>query len=348
VTRDATGRTVRDEHGRFGDARAALSAALDGSERLRPDAIGHRVVHGGPAHDAPELVTRELLSELRTLVPLAPLHMPAALAGIEAASMLFPGLPQVVCFDTAFHRALPAVARRLPLPRALAARGIQRYGFHGLSYEYVVATLGDATRGRAIIAHLGNGASLAAVRDGRPVDTTMGFTPAGGLMMGTRSGDLDPGVLSHLLAYEGFDAPALEHLVHYECGLLGVSGTTSDMKALLEARASDSRAAEAVELFCHLLRKHIGALAAVLGGVDTLVFTGGIGEKAAPVREETCRGLGHLGIRIDRERNARHDAIVSVPGGACTVRTLRTDEDLMIDRHTRAVVAMHLRSREAR
>jgi acetate kinase len=348
VARDATGRTVRDERGRFGDARAAFRAVLEGSERLRPDAIGHRVVHGGAAHDAPELVTPELLAALRTLVPLAPLHLPAALAGIEAASALFPGLPQVACFDTAFHRALPAVARRLPLPRALAARGIERYGFHGLSYEYVVATLDEARRGRVIIAHLGNGASLAAVRDGRPVDTTMGFTPAGGLMMGTRSGDLDPGIVPHLLAHEGFDARAIEHLVHYECGLLGVSGTTSDMKALLEARASDTRAAEAVELFCHLLRKHVGALAAVLGGVDTLVFTGGIGEKAAPVRAEACRGLEHLGIRIDHERNARHDAIVSAAGSACTVRTLRTDEDFMIDRHTRAVVTMHLRSEEPR
>ena len=276
-TRDATGRVVREERGRFSDARAALRAALEGSDALRPDAIGHRVVHGGPAHDAPEPVTPRLLAELRTLVPLAPLHLPAALAGIDAVSTLFPGLPQVACFDTAFHRGMPAVAHRLPLPRALAGRGIQRYGFHGLSYEYVVATVGAATLGRAVIAHLGNGASLAAVRDGRPVDTTMGFTPAGGLMMGTRSGDLDPGVLVHLLAHEGFDAASIEHLVDHESGLLGVSGTTSDMKALLEARATDPRAAEAVELFCHVLRKHIGAFAAVLGGIDTLVFTGGIG-----------------------------------------------------------------------
>jgi acetate kinase len=342
----ATGRVVRDERGRFADSGAALRAALDGSDALRPDAIGHRVVHGGPAHEAPERVTSRLLAELRTLVPLAPLHLPAALAGIEAASALFPAVPQVACFDTAFHRAMPAVSHRLPLPRGLAARGIQRYGFHGLSYEYVVATLGAATLGRAVIAHLGNGASLAAVRDGRPVDTTMGFTPAGGLMMGTRSGDLDPGVLVHLLAHEGFGASSIERLVDHESGLLGVSGTTSDMRALLEARATDPRAAEAIELFCHVLRKHIGAFAAVLGGIDTLVFTGGIGEHAAPVREEACRGLEHLGIRIDRERNARHEAVVSAPGSACTVRTLRTDEDLMIARHTRTVVAMRL-EREA-
>src|SRR5215472_2418668 len=234
---------------------------------------------------------------------------------------------------------MPAVAQRLPLPRAFGAKGIQRYGFHGLSYEYVVASLGPATLGRAVMAHLGNGASLAAVRDGLPVDTTIGFTPTGGLMMGTRSGDLDPGVLVHLLAREGFDARAIDNLVDHESGLLGVSGTTSDMKALLETRATDPRAAEAVELFCYVLRKHIGAFAAVLGGIDTLVFTGGIGERAAPVREETCGGLEHLGIQIDRERNARHDPIISAPGSVCTVRTVRTEEDLMIARHTRALVA---------
>jgi acetate kinase len=234
---------------------------------------------------------------------------------------------------------MPAVAQRLPLPRELHAKGIQRYGFHGLSYEYVVNTLGPATLGRAVIAHLGNGASLAAVRDGLPVDTTMGFTPTGGLMMGTRSGDLDPGVLVHLLAHEGFDAGAIERLVDHESGLLGVSGTTSDMKALLETRATDPRAADAVELFCYVLRKHIGAFAAVLGGLDTLVFTGGIGERATPVREETCGGLGHLGIQIDRGRNARHDPVISTPKSACTVRVVRTEEDLMIARHTRGLLA---------
>jgi acetate kinase len=339
VTRDATGGVTREEGGRFGDARAALRAALDRSDALRPEAIGHRVVHGGAAHEAPELVTPRLIAALQAIVPLAPLHMPAALDGIDAAAALFPRIPQVACFDTAFHRAMPAVAHRLPLPRALAARGVQRYGFHGLSYEYVVATLG-ASLGRGVIAHLGNGASLAAVRDGRPVDTTMGFTPAGGLMMGTRSGELDPGVMLYLLAHEGCDAASLARLVQHESGLLGVSGTTSDMKTLLEVRDRDPHAAEAVELFCYVLRKHIGAFAAVLGGIDTLVFTGGIGAHAAAVREEACRGLAHLGIRIDGERNVRDEPIISVPGGACTVRTLRTDEDLMIARHTRRVVGL--------
>ena len=339
TVRDATARVLRDEPGAFRGARAALRAALAGAAFPAPDAVGHRIVHGGADHAAPERVTRQLLAALRTLVPLAPLHLPAALAGIDAVSAHFPGLPQIACFDTAFHRRMPAVAQRLPLPRALRAKGIQRYGFHGLSYEYVVATLGAATLGRAVIAHLGNGASLAAVRDGLPVDTTMGFTPTGGLMMGTRSGDLDPGVLVHLLAHEGFDARAIERLVDHESGLLGVSGTTSDMKALLETRATEPHAAEAVELFCYLLRKHIGAFAAVLGGIDTLVFTGGIGEHAAPVREETCRGLEHLGIRIDHERNARHDPVISAAGSACTVRIVATDEDLMIARHARALLS---------
>src|SRR5262245_24321643 len=338
TVRDAAARVLRDERGAFPAAGTALAGMLTGAAFPAPEAAGHRIVHGGPDHAAPERVTPQLLAALRALVPLAPLHLPAALHGIDAVSARFPGLPQIACFDTAFHRRMPAVAQRLPVPGALRAQGIDRYGFHGLSYEYVVAGVGAATLGRAVIAHLGNGASLAAVSDGLPLDTTMGFTPTGGLMMGTRSGDLDPGVLVHLLAHEGFDAAAIARLVDHESGLLGVSGMTSDMKSLLETRATDPRAAEAVELFCYVLRKHIGAFAAVLGGIDTLVFTGGIGERAAPVRAATCRGREHLGIRIDRERNARHDPIVSAPGSACTVRTVRTDEDLMIAHHTRALL----------
>jgi acetate kinase len=233
---------------------------------------------------------------------------------------------------------MPAVAQRLPLPRALWDAGIRRYGFHGLSYEYVVQAVGAAALGRAVIAHLGNGASLAAVRDGRSVDTTMGFTPAGGCMMGTRPGDLDPGVLVHLLAQRGYDAAALERLVERESGLRGVSGLTADMQTLLTRRADEPAAGEAVELFCYSVRKHVGALAAVLGGLDTLVFTGGIGEHAAPVREEICRGLEHLGIRLDARRNAAHAAVVSAAESRCTVRVVPTDEDLMIARHTRAAL----------
>jgi acetate kinase len=341
TTRDNARRIESEAPGTFADTQAALRAAfsaLDAAELHRPDAVGHRVVHGGPHYAAPERITTALVAALRALTPFAPLHLPAAIAGIEAVTARFHGVPQVACFDTAFHRRMPEVSQRLPLPRALWARGVRRYGFHGLSYEYVVATVGAATLGRAVIAHLGNGASMAAVRDGAAVDTTMGFTPTGGFMMGTRSGDLDPGVLVHLLAHEGYDVAAVERLVDQEAGLLGVSGITADMKTLLAVRQHEPAAAEAVELFCHQLRKNVGALAAVLGGIDTLVFTGGIGEHAALVRWEACSGLEHLGIRLDRERNARRDPIISVEGSACTVRVVPTDEDLMIARHTRTLL----------
>jgi acetate kinase len=216
--------------------------------------------------------------------------------------------------------------------------GVRRYGFHGLSYEYVVARLGAAHLGRAVIAHLGSGASMAAVRDGSPVDTTMGFTPTGGLMMGTRTGDLDPGVLIHLLEHGGHDTPALERLVNFESGLLGVSGTTSDMQALLAARPRDPAAALAVAMFCYYIKKNIGALAAALGGVDTLVFTGGIGARAAAIRAEACSGLEHLGIQIDAERNEVDAEVISTAASTCTVRVVETDEERMIARHTHAVV----------
>ncbi len=341
TVRDGTQGVGSETPGEFPDTRAALRAgfaALDAAALPAPDAVGHRIVHGGPDHAAPERVTSELIAALRALVPFAPLHLPAALTGIEAVTARFGDVPQVACFDTAFHRRMPEVSQRLPLPHLLWAKGIRRYGFHGLSYEYVVATVGAATLGRGVIAHLGNGASMAAVRDGRPIDTTMGFTPSGGFMMGTRSGDLDPGVLVHLLAHEGYDVAALARLVDHEAGLLGVSGISADMKVLLAVRAREPAAADAVALFCHQLRKHVGALAAVLGGIDTLVFTGGIGEHAAPVRWEVCSGLEHLGIRLDPERNARHDAIISANESACTVRVIPTDEDLMIARHTRTVL----------
>jgi len=341
TTRDDAHRVRSEVTGMFADTRAALRVALSALDDARlpsPDAVGHRIVHGGLDHAAPEPVTAGLVAALRALTPFAPLHLPAAIAGIEAVTARFAGVPQVACFDTAFHRRMPEVSQRLPLPRALWAKGIRRYGFHGLSYEYIVSTVGAATLGRAVIAHLGNGASMAAVRDGLPVDTTMGFTPTGGFMMGTRSGDLDPGILVHLLAHEAYDAAALERLVDYEAGLLGVSGISADVKTLLAVRAREPAAAEAVELFCHQLRKHVGALAAVLGGIDTLVFTGGIGEHAAPLRWEACLGLQHLGIHLDPERNARHEPVISADESVCTVRVVPTDEDLMIARHTRTVL----------
>ena len=320
--------------------------AVDGVFKLleehalpEPAGVGHRLVHGGRSHVAPERVTADLLADLRALIPLAPLHLPSGIAGVEAVATRFPALPQAVCFDTAFHRDLPEVARRLALPRALAdPAGLRRFGFHGLSYEYVMEHLGPAGRGGVIIAHLGNGASMAAVRDGRPVDTTMGFTPAGGFMMGTRTGDLDPGVLVYLAREKGYDASGLDHLVNKESGLLGVSGVSADMKTLLERRERDEGAALAVAMFVYQARKQVGALAAALGGLDTLVFTGGIGERAAPVRAEICDGLGHLGIHLDPARNAANRNPASVPGRGGQVRIVTTREDLMIARHTRGVL----------
>jgi acetate kinase len=233
---------------------------------------------------------------------------------------------------------MPEAAQRFPLPRELWYDGVRRYGFHGLSYEYIVSALGAERRGRLVIAHLGNGASLAAVRGGRPMDTTMGFTPDGGVMMGTRSGDLDPGVLVHLMKEMGYSPLQIDDLVSRRSGLLGVSGISSDMKTLLEQRDREPHAAQAIELFCYQLRKQIGAFAAVLNGLDDLVFTGGIGERAAPVRAEVCHGLEHLGVTVDDKLNAVHAEIISRPGSACTVRVIPTNEDLMIARHTRKLL----------
>ena len=323
--------------GRHASPGAAVDAAFDTLRQQRlpePDAVGHRIVHGGPRYVQPERVSPALLRSLREMVPFAPLHLPRELGAVGAVAERLPRLPQVVCFDTAFHARLPEVSRRLPLPRALYDKGVHRYGFHGLSYEYVVSKLGAAAIGRAVIAHLGNGASMAAVRNGAPIDTSMGFTPAGGFMMGTRSGDLDPGVLLYLLN-AGEDAQGLERIVNHESGLRGVSGSTSDMQALLEQRATDGRAALAVAMFNYQVRKSIGAFAAALGGIDTLVFTGGIGEHAATVRAECCAGLDCLGIRVDAARNAASAGRISPDDGACAVLVVKTDEELMIARHTR-------------
>ncbi|HEY6419853.1 MAG TPA: acetate/propionate family kinase [Candidatus Binataceae bacterium] len=337
VIRDGHGRVLCEENRNFSSADGAIHVILDATARLNlptPRAAGHRLVHGGPDHAAPERVTPQLMSALRGLIPFAPLHLPGELQAIDDVSDHFPGLPQAVCFDTAFHRRMPELAQRFALPRALWDDGIRRYGFHGISYEYIMQALRETPPPRVIIAHLGNGASMAAVRDGRPVDTTMGFTPAGGFMMGTRSGDLDPGVPVYLMKERGFDAAGLDRLVNRESGLLGVSGVTSDMKKLLELRNANPDARQAVAMFCYQLRKSIGALAAALGGLDLLVFTGGIGERAASVRWTVAAGLDHLGIRLDQRRNDAHADTISSQGSRCIVRVIPTNEDLMIARHT--------------
>ncbi|MGZ4867015.1 MAG: acetate/propionate family kinase [Candidatus Angelobacter sp.] len=328
-----------EESGTFPDHTAAIKtmfAALhkQGVEKLA--AAGHRIVHGGPTFTAPQLIDERLKDALKELIPFAPLHLPIQVAMIEAVAAHFPDLPQVACFDTAFHSRMPEVARRLALPRELWEQGIKRYGFHGLSYEYVVGKLGPELGRRAIIAHLGNGASMVALKDCVPMDTSMGLTPTGGFMMGTRSGDLDPGVLIHLIK-AGYSADQLERLLDHQAGLLGVSGQSSDMKALLQKSQTDPAAAMAVEMFAYQVRKFIGAFAAVLNGLDTLVFTGGIGERAAVVRAKICSGLEYLGIALDTSANGRDAEVISLPASQCTVRVIETDEDLMIARHTLAL-----------
>ena len=339
--RTADGSSIVDQLRPISDHQTAVQIALDELKKGKypsPAAIGHRVVNGGRL-SAPQKITPQILTDLRNLVPLAPLHLPAEIKIMEAVASQAPQIPQVACFDTAFHRRLPELAQRFPLPRKLFDEGLRRYGFHGLSYEYVLQELGSAAKGQGlVIAHLGNGCSLAAVRDGSPVDTSMGLTPTGGVMMGTRTGDLDPGILIYLLREKGYDAARLERLVDAESGLLGVSELASDMKTLLAKRDSDARAAEAVAMFCRSIRKEIGAFAAVLGGLDILVFTGGIGERAPAVRDEICRDLGHLGVRLDPVRNNAEEDIISAAQSACLVRVVATNEELMIARHTRGVI----------
>jgi acetate kinase len=299
-------------------------------------AVGHRVVHG-MKHTEPEVVTQDLLDELHRISPNDPDHLPCEIDLIETFRRRHPKLPQVACFDTAFHQTMPRVAKLLPIPRRFDAKGIQRYGFHGLSYDYLMeelARLGDpsAKKGRVILAHLGNGASLAAVRDGKSIDTSMCFTPTAGLVMSTRSGDLDPGLAPYLARTENMSTKQFYEMVNHQSGLLGVSETSSDMRDLLRHEKTDVRAAEAVGLFCYQAKKWIGSYAAALGGLDTLVFSGGIGENAPPVRERICEGLGFLGIQLDKARNKKSAATISTNAGYVTVRVIRTDEELVIAR----------------
>jgi acetate kinase len=298
-------------------------------------AIGQRVVHGGPRYSDAQPVTPELLRELRGLVPFDPQHLPQQIGLIEALQACEPDVRHVACFDTAFHHDMPRVAQLLAIPRRYAARGLRRYGFHGLSYAYLIEelarTAGTSTaRGRIVLAHLGNGASLVAVHEGKSVDTTMGFTPAGGVMMSTRSGDIDPGLLSYFTGAEDMDTDQLSELLNFRSGLLGVSETSSDMRDLLAREASDPGAAEAIALFCYQIRKSVGAFAAALGGLDTLVFAGGIGERAPAVRERICEGLGFLGIQLSAARNGADAGLISTDDSRVAVRVIRTDEEQVI------------------
>jgi acetate kinase len=304
-----------------------------------PNAIGHRVVHGGPTLLQHCLIDDSVLRRLETAAAFAPLHTPAALAVIHYAQAHFPGLPQVACFDTAFHADMPDVARTLPIARELVASGLQRYGFHGLSCESIVHQLGDDLPARTVIAHLGNGASVTAVRSGKSIDTSMGLTPTGGVMMGTRSGDLDPGVLLYLLREKHFDAAMLEDLVDHRSGLLGISGTSSDMRLLHAAAPADAAARLAIQMFCYSVRKQMAGMVAALDGLDLIVFTGGIGEHDAQVRAGICGGLSSVGVSLDEGRNRTASDPVSSFASRCAVRVLASHEDEQIARHTGMLLA---------
>ena len=332
-----------------GDHRTATAfllnwlAAQPDFEALK--AVGHRVVHG-MKYSEPQRVTAKLLAELRRITPYAPDHLPREIGLIDAFRRRHPALAQVACFDTAFHRTMPPVARRLPIPRRYAAKGVERYGFHGLSYSYLMEELGRldpaGAKGRVILAHLGNGASLAAVRHGKSLDTSMGFTPTAGLVMSTRTGDLDPGLAYYLERAERMTPARFQRMVNHQSGLLGVSGTSSDLRDLCASEGTDVRAAEAVDLFCYQVRKWIGSFAAALGGLDTLVFAAGIGENAPLIRKRICDGLDFLGIELDRGRNAQNAPLISTDTGPVKVRVIRTDEELMIARSVTRV--LHLGS----
>ena len=345
--KDATGKVVDDVGLPLaGDAAhgAALSFLVqwldrhDGGSHIT--GVGHRVVHGAERYSKPMVLDAATIDTLRGFIPLAPLHQPHNLAGIGAMSTALPGVPQVACFDTAFHRSQPEVAQRFALPRHITGQGVRRYGFHGLSYEYIAdvlpSHLPERARGRVVVAHLGNGASMCAMKDLRSVATSMGFTAVEGLMMGTRCGSLDPGVLLYLMDYQGMDAKALETLLYKESGLLGVSGISQDMRELLASDRPEAR--EAVDLFCYRIIREIGSQAAALGGLDALVFTGGIGEHAAPVRHSVCAALGWLGVELDPAAND-HDAIrISSANSRIGVLVLPTNEEWMIARHTAALI----------
>lgn len=337
------GETLRSEQVEMPSSKEALSKAAQWIADLggsAPVAIGHRVVHGGPKLVEHQRITPQVLKELRACVHFAPLHVPVAIDLMEEAQAAWPGVPEFACFDTAFHRTLPETASRFALPQALFEKGIRRYGFHGLSYESIVRQLGASIPQRTVVAHLGSGASLAALRQGVSVDTSMGLTPTGGIPMATRSGDLDPGVLLYLLRNEGATADSLEDLLNHHAGLLALSGGTSDMRDLESAADQNNRAATlAIEIFSMSIRKTIAAYAAVLGGIDLLVFTGGIGQHSAHLRSSVAEGLGFLGLRLDEAANQKHAPSIAAADSASAIRVLPSQEDLEIALHCRALLA---------
>jgi acetate kinase len=353
--RDASGREQGSRAIAAADHRSAANILIDWlvrrDEFAAVGALGHRVVHG-MKHVQPEIVTRSLLQELDRVRPYDPDHLPREIELIETFRRRYPKLPQVACFDTAFHQTMPRVAKLLPLPRRFDAQGVQRYGFHGLSYAYLMEELtrmagAKAARGRVILAHLGNGASLAAVRGGKSIDTSMGFTPTAGLVMSTRSGDLDPGLAPYLARTARMTTKQFYTMVNHESGLLGISETSSDMRDLLARETKDVRAAEAVALFCYQAKKWIGSFAAALGGLDTLVFSAGIGENCPAIRSRICEGLDFLGVRLSERRNAQNAPLISPNAGRVKVRVIRTDEELMIARSVGRVLNLGLSLRES-
>ncbi len=339
--RDASGREI-SETTAFMDYKHVIDRVLQlfADWRLPPPlAVGHRIVHGGPKLRQHCLIDGEVMAILEAAAPFAPLHIPEALKVIDAAKDLFPGAKQAACFDTTFHAAMPDVARILPIPRALDAEGVYRYGFHGLSCESILHQLGEAPPDRLVIAHLGNGASVTAVKAGKSIDNSMGLTPTGGVMMGARSGDLDPGVLLYLMREKHFNAARLEALVDRHSGLWGVSGVGSDMRALQAASSSNPDAALAIDMFGYQVRKEIAAMISVLGGVDGLVFTGGIGENDPPIRAAICDGLACMGVALDPVRNAETANPINAPAARCSVQVLPSQENEQIARHTRALIS---------
>lgn len=343
IVTDRTGKELANQPLLAHDHEEALSVLFDWlrqhDEIERLAAIGHRLVHGGKAFSAPTFIDDAMVAALTKLIPFAPNHMPQALAAIAATRRSFPDLPQVACFDTAFHRTMPAVAQHYPLPPEFEADGVIRYGFHGLSYASIVDQLGDEIAPRAIIAHLGNGASMTALRDGKSVDTTMGFTPLGGLMMGTRPGDLDPGVMLYLLQQTDRSIDEVADLVTNQAGLRGVSQRSADMKILLDHEQDDPQTAEALELYVYLARKQLGGLLAVLGGIDLLIFTGGIGEHSAEIRARIGHGFAYAGIRVDPEKNASNATEISHNDASVRVLVLPSNEERMIARDTAHLIA---------